>query len=78
MVKKKPHASGIYFLKWFVRSYFVARNLDPCLFMSKTVICVEYVYDCLFWERSQSNIDNNMIYLKEYGPSYNWEHSKGD
>ena len=28
---------------------FVMRKLDPCLFMSKTVICVLYVDDRLFW-----------------------------
>ena len=53
-------------------------NVDPCLFMSKTVICVVYVDDCLFWERSQSEIDNVMRYFKEDGPNYNWEHSKGE
>ena len=28
---------------------FVMSKMDPCLFMSKTVICVVYVDDCLFW-----------------------------
>ena len=51
-------------------------KVDPCLFMSKTVIGVVYVDDCLFWERSQSDIDNVMKSFKEDGPSYNWEHSK--
>ena len=46
--------------------------------MSKTVVCVVYVDDCLFWARSQSEIDNVMKYFKEDGPSYNWEHSKGE
>ena len=50
----------------------------PCLFMSKTVICVIYMDDCLFWERSQSEIDNVMKSFKEDSPSYNWEHSKGE
>ena len=53
-------------------------KVDPCLFMSNTVICVVYVDDCLFWERSQYDIDNLMKYFKEDGPSYNWEHSKGE
>ena len=44
--------------------------------MSKTVVCVVYVDDCLLWSRSQSDIDNVMKYLKDDGPSYNWEHSK--
>ena len=56
---------------------FVMRKVDPFLFMSNTVMCVVYVYDCLFWESSQSEIDNVMKYFKEDGPSYNWEHSKG-
>ena len=28
---------------------FVMSKMDPCLFVSKTVICVVYVDDCLFW-----------------------------
>ena len=53
-------------------------KVDHCLFMSKTVICVVYVEDCLFWECSQSDIDNLMKSFKEDVPSYNWEHSKGE
>ena len=30
---------------------FVMSKVDPCLFMSTTVICVVYVDDCLFWAR---------------------------
>ena len=56
---------------------FVMSKVDPCLFMYKTVIFVVYVDDCLFWERSLSEIDNVMKYFKEDCPSYNWEHSKG-
>ena len=33
---------------------------------------------CLFWARSQSEIDNVMKSFKEDGPSYDWEHSKGE
>ena len=57
---------------------FVMSKVDPCLFMSKTVICLVYVDGCLFWARSQSEIDNVMKSFKEDGPSYNWEHSKGE
>ena len=46
--------------------------------MSKTVICVIYVNDCIFWARSQSDIDNVMKYFKDDGPDYNWGHSKGE
>ena len=48
------------------------------MFMYKTVIFLVYVDDCLFWERSQSEIDKLMKYFKEDGPSYNWEHSNND
>ena len=57
---------------------FVMRKVGTCLFMYKTVICVVYVDDCLFWSHSQYEIDNVMKYFKEYGTSYNWEHSKGE
>ena len=57
---------------------FMVSKVDPCLFMSKTVICVVCVDDCLFWSRSISDIDNVMKSFKEDGPSYNWEHSKGE
>ena len=45
---------------------FVVSKVDTCMFMSKTVICVVYVYDCMFWECSQSEIDNKMKFFKEY------------
>ena len=50
--------------------------MDTYLFMYKTVICVVYVYDCLFWARSKYEINNIMNYFKEYGNSYNWEQPK--
>ena len=43
-------------------------KFDPCLFMSKTVICVVYANECLFWARSKSDIDNGMKYFKEDVP----------
>ena len=47
-------------------------KVDYWLFISKTVISVVYVDDCLFWARAQSEIDNAMKSFKEDGPSYNW------
>ena len=47
-------------------------NVNTCLIMSKTVICVVYVDDCLFWACSQSDINNAINSFKEDGPSYNW------
>ena len=46
--------------------------------MSKTLMCVVYVDYCLFWSRSQYEIDNVMKYFKDDGTSYNWGHSKGE
>ena len=62
----------------FLDCGFVMSNVDPFLFMSKTVICVVYVNDCIFWEHSKSDIDNVMKFFKENLTSYNWEHSKGE
>ena len=53
----------------------VMSKVDPFLFMSKNVICVVYVDDCLFLEISQSDIDHVMKSYKEDSPNYNWEHS---
>ena len=64
------------FRNGFIERGIVMSKVDPCLFMSKTVIFVVYVDDCLFWARSQYEIDNVMNSFKEDGPSYNWEHSK--
>ena len=50
---------------------FVMSKVDPCLLIYKTVFCVVYVDDCLFWGRSQSEIDNVMKSFKEDGPSDN-------
>ena len=36
----------------FLEHSFVMSKLDPCMFMYKTVICVVYVDDCLFWAHS--------------------------
>ena len=46
--------------------------------MSKTYIFLVYLNDCLFWARSQSEIDNLMNSFKEDGPSYIQEHPKGE
>ena len=50
----------------------VASKVGTCMFMSKTVFFVVYVDDCMFWARSQSDIDNIMKSFKEDGPCYNW------
>ena len=49
---------------------FGTRKVDPCVFMTKTVMCVVYVDDCISWSCSQSDIDNVIKYFNEDGPSY--------
>ena len=78
MVKPNPHAYGIKSWFFFLDRIFVVSKVDPCLFMSNNLICVVYVDDCLFWARSQSDIDNVMKSFKKDDPSYNWEQSNGE
>ena len=58
---------------FFLDSGFVVNRAHPCLLMYKTVICVVYVNDYLFWEHSQYDIDNVMKYFNRDDTSY-----KGD
>ena len=57
------------FWKGLLDRGFVASKVDPCLFMYKTVICMVYVDACIFWEHSQSDIDNVTKSFKEDGSS---------
>ena len=57
---------------------FVVIKVDPYLLIFKTMICVVYVDDCLFWECSQSNINKVMKSLQDYWISNNWAYSKGE
>ena len=66
------------FLNGLLERGLVMSKVDTCLFMSKTVIYVVYVDDCLFWAYSQSEIKDEMKSFKKDGPSYNWEQSKGE
>jgi hypothetical protein len=43
----------------------IASNLDPCLFMSKTLIMIIYVDDILIYGRSTDDIDNLIKRLKK-------------
>ena len=51
-------------------------RVDPCLFYSKTVICVFYVDDCLLWSKSQSEIDKLLESFEKDGDKFNWEFTK--
>ena len=70
MFKPKPHAYGMKTCEIVYQSdVFWISKVDPCLFISKTVICLVYADDCTFWERSQYDIDNVMKSSKEDGTS---------
>ena len=45
--------------------------MDLYMFVSKAVICVAYVDDCMFWARSQSDTDNLNKSFKDNRPIYN-------
>ena len=40
--------------------------------MSQTLVCVMYVDDFIFGDRSQSDIDNVVKFFKDDCTSYNW------
>ncbi len=46
---------------------------DPCLFISKTVICLVYVDDCLFFSPDQSEIDAWIEMIRKVGMNLNVE-----
>ena len=64
------------FINGLLERGLVKSKVYPCLLISKTVVCVVYVDDCIFWAHSQYEIDNVIKYFNNVGPSYNWEHSK--
>ena len=54
------------------------RKVYPCLFMSKTVIGVVYVDNCLFWARSKYEIYNVMKSFKEDAPKVTIGYTQGE
>ena len=58
MVKPNPHASIMKSCKIvFLDCGFVVINVDPCMFMSKTIICV------LYWPSSYASVIGTILYL---------------
>ena len=54
---------------------FKACKADPCLFISRKVICICYVDDCLWFARDIKNINRVLKSFEEDGDKYNWEMS---
>jgi hypothetical protein len=44
-------------------------NIDPCLFISDKVICLQYVDDTIFFSPKKENIDSVINQLREAGVS---------
>eukprot|EP00957_Ditylum_brightwellii_P031266 2370203-Ditylum_brightwellii.AAC.1 len=56
---------------------FTACMADPCLFISKKVVRIVYVDDCLWFARDIKDIDAVLKSFKEDGDKYNWEMTEG-
>ena len=56
---------------------FVPCKADPCLFISKKVICICYVDDCLWFAKDSKDIDSVLESFEKDGDKYNWEMTKG-
>eukprot|EP00957_Ditylum_brightwellii_P153174 11658913-Ditylum_brightwellii.AAC.1 len=56
---------------------FTACNADPCVFISKKVVCIVYVDDCIWFARDSKDIDDVLKSFKEDGNKYNWEMTEG-
>ena len=54
---------------------FKACVVDPCLFISPTIICVQYVDDCLWFYRDKQHLDDLLETFRTDGDQYNWEMS---
>lgn len=52
---------------------FVASKMDPCLFISSTVILVLYVDDCCIFSRNPNDIDKLLKSFDDDGDEFNWE-----
>ena len=78
MATGPPNNNGMKVARLSLDHGFVVSKVDTCLFISNNVICEVYVDDCIFWARSQYDIDKIMKSFKEDGTSYNREHLKGE
>jgi hypothetical protein len=64
-LKQSPQYFFHYLTERLVKQGLTASNLDPCLFMSKTLIVKIYVDDILIYGRSTDEIDNLIKRLKK-------------
>ena len=63
-LKNSPQNFWLYLKSKLLEIGFVQLSNDACLFYSKTVICLVYVDDTLFFSRQQSDIDDAVTALR--------------
>ena len=54
---------------------FTPINVDPCMFISETFICVQYVDYCIWLYHDHKELDKVIQSLRDDGDKYNWEMS---
>ena len=70
---QRPCNFFLHFKKNLEATGFKQSTNDPCLFISKTVLCLVYVDDYLFFSRNQQDIDTAIDALKTQGMELNKE-----
>ncbi len=55
-LRQSPHIFWLYLTEKLERCGLKQTQLDPCLFIGKRVICIEYVDDLLFWALKEEYI----------------------
>ena len=66
-LRQSPRAFWEYIVKKREASGCPQSELDPCLFVSKKVICIVYVDDILFWSKDEKHIHELAMRLREQG-----------
>ena len=64
-LKQAPRYFFKYFTEWLVRQGLQASNLDPCLFMSKSLIVIIYVDDILIYGKTEDEINDFIKRMKK-------------
>ena len=52
---------------------FKTSELDPCLFISKRMVCTSCVDDCLHWFKDDKTFNKLIKTFKDDGDKFNWE-----
>ena len=52
---------------------FKTSELDPCLFISKKMVCISYVDDCLYWFKDDKTFNKLIKTFEDDGDKFNWE-----